>query len=73
MAFSASDLASVETAIKELASGERVTTVTIDGETTEYASVSLPALMALRDRINSDVNKALETARYKRVVHSKGY
>ena len=73
MAFSSTDLASVEAAITALASGERVASVTLDGETTEYAVVSLPSLLRLRDIIATEVNAALNTPRYKRIVHSKGY
>jgi hypothetical protein len=73
MAFSSTDLASVESAITALAAGERVTTVTIDGNTTEYAPTSLPALLRLRDRIKTEVADAQSTARYTRIVCSKGY
>jgi len=73
MSFSSSDLASVESAITALANGERVTLVTIDGETTEYAAVSLPALMKLRDVMAVEVNAGLSVRRFKRIVHSKGY
>lgn len=73
MAFTTSDLASVESAITALACGSRVTTVTVDGETTEYAITSLPSLLNLRDKIKLDIATSLSTVRYKRIVHSKGY
>ena len=73
MAFTSANLTSVEAAILSLASGSRVATVTIDGETIEYTSTTLPALLALRAQIKSDVDKAAGTARYHRLVTSKGY
>lgn len=73
MAFSSTDLASVESAIVSLAKGERVATVTIDGESTEYTQTTLGQLMSLRDRIKVDTDRAASISRYTRLVYSKGY
>ena len=55
MAFSKSDLANVEQAIRDLVTGQRIVDVTIQGKQITYAQTKLPELKALRSNIAKEV------------------
>jgi hypothetical protein len=55
MAYTQSDLESVEAAIVALASGQRVVAVTIDGVTVQYGQADLDKLRALRLEIQREL------------------
>ena len=55
MAFSKADLASVEQAIRDLATGQFKTDVTIQGKSITYARTKLADLRALRSVIAMEV------------------
>lgn len=79
MAFTTTDLASVETAIIKLASGARVVQVNVDGDIVEYNKTSIRQLLDLRDRIKAELNAEDTTSatysqgRARRVSTSMGY
>jgi hypothetical protein len=58
MAFSATDLANVESAIVLLSTGAAVARLTVNGKTFEYQQSSLDQLIKLRGMIMSDVQEA---------------
>lgn len=58
MSWSQTDLDKVKDAILALATGERVTQVTVDGRTTQYAATDLDKLKALRDEMQSELGNA---------------
>lgn len=58
MAFTAADLANVERAIIDLATGKRSTKFVIDGNVVEYSTVELPALRLLRGEIDGELAAA---------------
>ena len=58
MAYTSADLANVDQAIIELATGKRTTKFVIDGEVVEYHPVELPQLRALRSEIISEIAAA---------------
>ena len=72
MAFTSSDLTSVETAIINLAKGDQIVSVTVQGRTTQYNQASLPQLRELRAEIRSDIATTNSTARYSLASTSKG-
>lgn len=55
MAFTESDLTSVETAITQIITGKRVVEVTVAAKTTRYQAPQIEALIKLRDTIKSDL------------------
>ena len=55
MAYSQTDLESVEAAILALAKGERIVTVSVAGNRVEYGQADLPQLRALRAEIRNDL------------------
>lgn len=55
MAFTSTDLANVETAITELAIGQRVTQITIAGKTVTYQATDLRKLYELRSLIQAEL------------------
>lgn len=74
MAFTATDLTEIETAIVAFAKGERVVQVILNGEEIQYNRARLPELIALRDQIKGELQQATTgTARYRYVSTSKGY
>lgn len=76
MAFTATDVTNLETAIMKLAKGERVVECNIDGDMVQYHRSDLKSLMALRDAIGAKVNAASSTAtrgRTRVAVTTKGY
>ena len=72
MAYSAADLAAIEAAILELAKGERVVSVTIDGRTVQYQQADLEKLAALRNQMQSESQAAAGRPRFVLTSTSKG-
>lgn len=58
MAFSATDLSNVESAIITLSTGAAKVRVTVNGKTVEYQQATLDHLIKLRGVIQSDVQAA---------------
>lgn len=58
MAFTEADLANVEKAIIDLATGKRRVKFVIDGEVAEYSAVELPQLRVLRGEIAGELAAA---------------
>ncbi|GHA85378.1 phage head-tail joining protein [Modicisalibacter luteus] len=58
MAYTADDLASIRRAIVELARGQRVTTVTHNGRTVQYAQSDIDALRDLAREIALELKHA---------------
>ena len=58
MAFTSTDLTTVETAIMDLASGKRVVQVDFGGKTRSFQATSIEKLQKLRNIIKSDINAA---------------
>lgn len=58
MAYTSADLANVDKAIIDLATGKRTTRFVIDGEVVEYSQVLLPQLRDLRSEIISEIAAA---------------
>ena len=61
MAFTSTDLANIEAAMVDLATGKRVVSIDVGGKTRQFQSVDLVKLMKLRDIVKSDVNSASNT------------
>lgn len=73
MAFTSADLVSINTAIMELAMGQRVTKITFtDGQTVEYGPAGLDGLKMLKADIQKDINATTGTRPFVRTVSSKG-
>ena len=72
MAYSAADLAAVEAAILQLAKGERVVSVTIDGRTVQYQQADVEKLTALRNQMQSESQAAAGRPRFVLTSTSKG-
>ena len=62
MAFTSSDLASIEAAIVALATGERAVRVTLNAKTTEYAEADLDKLLKLRAVIAAAIGTTIPRA-----------
>jgi len=58
MAFSTIDQAAVEQAVRDLATGQRIVRITVNGKTTEYGQADLAALRGLLTDINQEVAAA---------------
>ena len=58
MAFTATDLANIESAMVDLALGKRVVQVDFGGKTRQFQSVDLNKLQKLRDMVKADVLSA---------------
>jgi len=56
MAFTSTDLANVESAMVDLATGKRVVMVDVGGKTRQFQSVDLDKLQRLRTLIKADIN-----------------
>ena len=56
MAYTKTDLESVESAILKLATGERVVSVSISGTRIDYGQADLPQLRVLRSEIESSLS-----------------
>jgi hypothetical protein len=73
MAYSAADLAAIESAILELAQGKRVVSVTgMDGRTVQWQQADLDKLIALRNQIQSESQAAAGRPRFVLTSTSKG-
>lgn len=72
MAYTQSDLDSVQSAIVALAAGTRKTRVTVGGNTVEYGQADLPQLRALRAEIQAEINSAAGRRQYFRIKTDKG-
>jgi len=72
MSYSAADLAAVEAAIIELAKGERVVSVTIDGRTIQYQQADVEKLATLRNQMLSESQAAAGRPRFVLTSTSKG-
>ena len=72
MAYSQADLASVQTALLKLATGERVVSVSIDGKTIEYSRTDLDKLESLRNNIVSEINQTAKNSSCILIKTSKG-
>ena len=55
MAYTATDLENIETAIRAIIAGTRTVSLSMGDKTIYYTIVDLPALRALRDEIKSEV------------------
>lgn len=76
MAFTSTDLTTLETALTKLASGQRVVECTVDGDTVTYNRTNISDLLKLRDRIKGELAAADSTSNYGRArvaVTTKGY
>jgi len=58
MAYSQTDLESVQAALLKLATGERVVSVTMEGKTIEYSRADLDKLESLRNNIVSEIKQS---------------
>jgi hypothetical protein len=73
MPYTDQDLTDIETAIRNLQSGERVASVAYDGKTVSYSQVQLGELISLRDRMRQEIKAVAGTrTRQIRVFTSKG-
>ena len=72
MAYTQTDLESVEQAIIALASGERVVAVEIDDKRIEYSRADLDKLRKLRLEIMSELQSASGRKRFVLTTTSKG-
>lgn len=65
----------IRAAIIELATGQRVASITISGKTTTFSQTDLPALRALRDEYANELRSLLNTNRPKcyRTTTSSGF
>lgn len=61
MAFSSTDLANIESAMVDLATGKRVVMVDVGGKTRQFQSVDLNKLQKLRDMVKADINSSSGT------------
>ena len=72
MAYSQADLASIQTALLKLATGQRVVSVSIDGKTIEYSRTDLDKLESLRNNIVSEINQTAKNPSCILIKTSKG-
>jgi hypothetical protein len=72
MAYSQTDLESVQAALLKLATGQRVVSVSINGKTIEYSRVDLDKLESLRNKIVSEINRISKKPSCMLVKTSKG-
>lgn len=72
MAFDDTTLASIESAITDLATGSRKVKVVISGNSVEYGLAQLGELRALRTEIAAEINAAAGGNRVTIVTSSKG-
>lgn len=77
MAFTATDLTNIETAIVKLASGTLVVECEIDGDLVRYNRADLQQILALRDQIRAEIAAAASTyssrGNTRIAVTTKGY
>ena len=67
MAFTSTDLANVEAAMIDLATGKRVVSVDFGGKTRQFQATDLNKLQNLRRLIQADVNAAADSSGF---IHS---
>ena len=58
MAFTATDLANVESAMVDLATGKRVVSVDVGGKSRQFQAVDLEKMQRLRNMIKADIADA---------------
>ena len=73
MAFTSSDLVSVETAIRALMTGDRAIKVRIGEKEVTYQQTDLATLRDLRKMIQADIAEAAGSKRSRFAVTDKGY
>jgi len=73
MAYTTSDLTSVETAIAAVRDGERAISIVIAGRTIQYQACDLSKLLVLRAQIQAEIAASAGTKRFRYVTTSKGY
>jgi hypothetical protein len=61
MAYTSTDLTNIETAIRALIAGTRTVSLSMGDKAIQYTAVDLPALIALRDQIKTEVGAAAGT------------
>lgn len=61
MAYTATDLANIEAAIRAIIAGTRTVSLSMGDKSISYTLVDLPALRALRDEIKTEVGAAAGT------------
>jgi hypothetical protein len=61
MAYTQEDLDTVKAAILAIAAGERVVSVTIDGETVQYQQADLMKLMDVQNEIKGELQAGMTT------------
>ena len=62
MAFTATDLSIIESAIVDLATGTRTVSVSINGKTITYADADLNKLLALKSMISQSIGNVVPRA-----------
>lgn len=73
MSYTQTDLENIQRAILDLATGERVTEIRVDGILTRYAEADLPALKQLRSEIQASLTQTnLLGKQYRLIQTSKG-
>lgn len=72
MAFTSADLVSVEAALLVLATGARIASATVDGQTIEYSQARIDRLKFLRDEIMSEVQNSASRRHFVLTSTSKG-
>lgn len=72
MAFTQTELDSVNAAINSLASGARLVRATYEGKTVEFAQASMTELLSLQARMQVDVARVAGRPRYAVISTSKG-
>lgn len=80
MAFTATDVTSIETAIKALVNGSRVVECSINGDLVQYHRTDIGSMMKLRDTMIAEIAAATAAAsttsnrgRTRIAVTTKGY
>lgn len=73
MAYTAAELAKVQTAIVSLAEGTRVVSVSVQGKTIQYGPADIKSLQILRDAMQAEISSAsTATRRYVLTSTEKG-
>jgi len=65
-------LKAIEEAILQLQKGERIASVSYEGYTVHYAPLQIKELIALRDKILSEIKKSRSSTTRIQVITSKG-
>ena len=72
MAYAESDLTAVETAVLELAKGERVVSLSIAGRSAQFDQSDMDKLRALRAEIKAELQATAKSHRFVLTTTSKG-